>query len=189
MLHWGQMEGMEVACDRRLRPKWKLRRHRQQDGSWGKGRGCYMLERRDRVCSFSYALWCSLSYYVPWVLEKLCLWYDVFGATLDQNLKKLLVIPFFVKGLRAPGLLLHFWDWVIAYFGLQACHSIFWKFIPGQSRQVWRQVAVTASNTWRFWIAWCHLSQAVAYGEQSRRISHGSWTKRTWQVCCGQTQQ
>lgn len=136
-LHWGQMEGMEVSCVRRLQPKRNLRRQRQKDGSWGKGRGCSMLKSRGMV-SAAWVMYCDVpfSYWVPWVLEKLHLWYCAFGTALDQSLKEPLEISFAIKGyacccISGAELLLT--------VGLQSSHRIFWKFIPGQSRQVWRQ--------------------------------------------------
>lgn len=58
-LHWGQIQGMEAACVRRLQPKRNLRRQRQKDGSWGKGRGCSMLKSRDRVSAAS-VMYCDV---------------------------------------------------------------------------------------------------------------------------------
>lgn len=104
----------------------------------GKGRrGCSTLKSRDMV-SAAWVMYCDvpLSYWVPWVLEKLHLWYCAFGTALDQSLKEPLEISFAIKGyacccISGAELLLT--------VGLQSSHRIFWKFIPGQSRQVWRQ--------------------------------------------------
>lgn len=142
-----------------------------------------MMERRDRVSAAS-VMDCDVprSYRVPWVLEELQLWYGVFGTTLEQNLKDPLEIPFAVKGLREPACCCIFGTELLLTAGLQPSCSIFWKFIPGQSRQVWRQVAVTASNTWWFWIAWCHLSHTVAYRELSGTEVRAEEEDLSWQL-------
>lgn len=95
-----------------------------------------MLERRDRVSAAS-VMYCDvpLSYWVPWVLEKLQLWYGVFGTTLEQNLKEPLEIPFAIKGLREPACCCIFGTELLLTVGLQPSCSISWRFIPGQSRQ------------------------------------------------------
>ena len=120
-LDWWQMEWMEVGCVRRLvwQPGRNLRRQTQQDRSWGKGRGCFMLERRGwvqhyGVCSFSYASWCSTFLWSSLRIRKLHLWYCVFGTTLGQNLKKPLEISSWV--LKAKGHLL-----AVKFLGLSYC--------------------------------------------------------------------
>lgn len=45
-----------------------------------------------------------------------------------------------------------------------------------------KAVEVTASNTWWFWIAWCHLSQAVAYRELSGTELRVEEENLSWQL-------
>lgn len=190
------MEWMEIGCVRRLlwQPERNLRRQTQQDRSWGKSRGCLMLERRGQVedygvCSFSYTSWCSTFLCSSLSIRKI--------ACLVQLLTKSIKLA--VKGKREPACCGISGTELLFSVRSQPSLRIYCKeLILGKRSQV-KAVAVRAWNTWWFWVAWCSMSLAVAYRELSateleeqRRkslVAAGQRSCRTLQVCCREAQQ
>lgn len=89
-LHWGWMEGMEVAC---VRTATKMKSEEAETARWELGKGqrvVHVGKEGQGVCSFGYVLWCSTLLLSSLNIRKiafvvLCVWYNS-SAELERAL-------------------------------------------------------------------------------------------------------